>query len=118
MTGSLTDEEQRSRRGAGPVRRFIQRQPDSAPPAPVSTPAPTPAQPGGPAPAQVTPEDRQRQLYAATILRDVPAPDAGVKASLNKALSFAPVYEDIHDRDNVREETKRTQINSTRPTIN
>jgi len=56
-----------------------------------------------------SPEERQGQLYAATILREVPEPDPQTKANLGKVLSFAPVYEEIQDRDNVRKELESTK---------
>jgi hypothetical protein len=52
------------------------------------------APPINPPPA-VSPEDRQKQLYAATTMREVPPTSPEVKAALGKAISFAPVYDDI-----------------------
>ncbi|MFL6072431.1 MAG: hypothetical protein ACJ73S_03440 [Mycobacteriales bacterium] len=60
-------------------------------------------------PPVVSPEDRQRQLYAATTMRNVPPPDAVAKAGLARAVSFAPVYDDIQQRDKTRNELDGTR---------
>jgi hypothetical protein len=42
-------------------------------------------------PPEVSPEDRQKQIYAATVTLDVSPIDAATKANVEKTLSFAPV---------------------------
>jgi hypothetical protein len=46
-------------------------------------------------PPEVSPEDRQKQLYAATATHDVPPLDATTKRNVEKSMSFAPIYDDI-----------------------
>ncbi len=108
LAHELTHVVQQDSRSRPDLRRVVRRQPATAAATVTAQPGVV-AQPGVAAPPPISPEDRQRQIYAATIMREVPAPDPGVKANLGKALSFAPVYEDIHDRDSARDQLKTTQ---------
>lgn len=64
--------------------------------------------PPPPPPPVVSPEDRQKQLYATAVTRDVHPVDAATKANVEKAMSFAPLYNDIEEKAKIQKDFDET----------
>lgn len=60
--------------------------------------------PPPPPPPAVSPEDAQKQLYATAVTRDVHPIDAATKANVDRAVSFAPIYEDIEEKAKIQKD--------------
>ena len=58
-------------------------------------------------PPEVSPEDRQKQIYAATATHNVPPLDPTTKRNVEKSMSFAPIYDDIQEKAQLQQSVDR-----------
>lgn len=58
-------------------------------------------------PPEVSPADRERQLYAATTMRNVPPLDPAMRANLVTTIKYTPVFDSIEERNRVRADVQK-----------